>query len=92
MYAMSEPEAAETARSPAVHRRPARGGPGPRATTGKGTLTFLFFSEDLIDIARAKAICSNCPVATTASTRPSTRREPWGVWGGQLLATAGSSP
>jgi hypothetical protein len=25
-----------------------------------GTLTHLFFSEDLYDIARAKAICAKC--------------------------------
>ena len=30
---------------------------------GHGTLTHLFFSDDLLDIARAKAICSKCPLA-----------------------------
>jgi len=34
-----------------------------RCNDGNGTLTHLFFSEDLIDIARAKAICSKCSLA-----------------------------
>ena len=34
-----------------------------RCNDGNGTLTYLFFSEDLIDIARAKAICSKCSLA-----------------------------
>ena len=33
-----------------------------RCQDGVGTLTELFFSEDLGDIARAKAICTNCAV------------------------------
>ena len=32
----------------------------PRCADGNGTLTPLFFSDDLIDIARAKAICAKC--------------------------------
>ena len=34
-----------------------------RCRDGHGTLTHLFFSEDLYDIARAKAICAKCPVS-----------------------------
>ncbi len=32
----------------------------PRCADGHGTLTPLFFSDDVIDIARAKAICAKC--------------------------------
>ena len=34
----------------------------PRCADGHGTLTPLFFSDDIIDIARAKAICGKCPL------------------------------
>ena len=32
---------------------------------GNGTLTPLFFSDDIIDIARAKAICAKCQLAAS---------------------------
>jgi len=56
-----------------------------RCRDGAGTLTHLFFSEDLIDIARAKAICSKCSLAEACLSGALERAEPWGVWGGQLL-------
>ena len=56
-----------------------------RCNDGNGTLTHLFFSEDLIDIARAKAICSKCSLAVACLATALEREEPWGVWGGQLL-------
>ena len=56
-----------------------------RCNDGNATLTWLFFSEDIMDIARAKAICSKCPVAEQCLAEALTDREPWGVWGGQLL-------
>jgi hypothetical protein len=56
-----------------------------RCSDGSGTLSHLFFSEDLIDIARAKAICSKCSVADACLAGAVERVEPWGVWGGQLL-------
>lgn len=52
---------------------------------GTGTLTALFFSEDLLDIARAKHLCSTCPVRKECLDQALGRREPWGVWGGELL-------
>ena len=56
-----------------------------RCRDGHGTLTHLFFSEDLYDIARAKAICAKCPVSSLCLRTALERQEPWGVWGGQLL-------
>ncbi len=56
-----------------------------RCNDGNGTLSFLFFSEDLIDIARAKAICSRCAVREECLATAIERAEPWGVWGGQLF-------
>lgn len=56
-----------------------------RCRDGHGTLTHLFFSEDALMIARAKAICSKCTVAEACLAGAVERQEPWGVWGGQLL-------
>ena len=57
----------------------------PRCADGNGTLTPLFFSDDIIDIARAKAICGKCPLAASCLRAAQEREEPWGVWGGELL-------
>lgn len=52
---------------------------------GTGSLTDLFFSEDLRDIARAKHLCGQCPLRARCLEGALERREPWGVWGGELL-------
>lgn len=57
-----------------------------RCRDGAATMINLFFSEQLDDIARAKAICGKCPVAEACLDGAVARREPWGVWGGQLFA------
>ena len=49
-----------------------------RCRDGAGTLTHLFFAEDLYDIARAKAICSKCSLAEACLSGALERREPWG--------------
>jgi WhiB family redox-sensing transcriptional regulator len=59
--------------------------PKARCNDGAATMTSLFFSEELYDIARAKAICSKCTVRTPCLEGALARREPWGVWGGELL-------
>ncbi len=58
---------------------------GPRCADGNGTLTPLFFSDDLVDIARAKAMCAKCPLRSNCLNDALDREEPWGVWGGELL-------
>ena len=50
-----------------------------------GAFTRIFFSEELQDIAKAKSICAGCPVMATCLEGALVRREPWGVWGGQLF-------
>lgn len=57
-----------------------------RCRDGAASMLGLFFSEDLGDIARAKAICGKCPVVEACLEGAVARREPWGVWGGQLFA------
>ena len=56
-----------------------------RCVDGAATMTGLFFSEDLHDIARAKAICAKCPVTAECLDHALRLQEPWGVWGGQLI-------
>lgn len=52
---------------------------------GTGLLLGLFFSEDLHDIARAKHLCSSCPVRLGCLQGALERAEPCGVWGGELF-------
>lgn len=52
---------------------------------GEGSLADVFFSEELQDIARAKSICAECPAMVRCLEGAVARREPWGVWGGQLF-------
>jgi WhiB family redox-sensing transcriptional regulator len=52
---------------------------------GTGALVELFFSEQLDDIAAAKAFCLGCPVKDPCLDGALQRREPWGVWGGELF-------
>jgi len=54
--------------------------------TGNGELARLFFSEEVGDIARAKELCSGCPVMLECLEGAAARREPAGVWGGQLFS------
>jgi WhiB family redox-sensing transcriptional regulator len=56
-----------------------------RCSDGNGTLSYLFFSEEFVDIQRAKAICSTCTSKVTCLSGALERSEPWGVWGGELL-------
>lgn len=54
-------------------------------STLTGELTRVFFSDELRDIAHAKQICATCPVIADCLEGALSRREPWGVWGGQLF-------
>jgi WhiB family redox-sensing transcriptional regulator len=56
-----------------------------RCSDGNGTLSYLFFSEEFVDIARAKAICAKCTTSEACLSGALEREEPWGVWGGELL-------
>jgi len=56
-----------------------------RCSDGNGTLSYLFFSEEFVDIQRAKAICSTCTSKVGCLSGARERNEPWGVWGGELL-------
>jgi WhiB family transcriptional regulator, redox-sensing transcriptional regulator len=45
----------------------------------------LWFAETPADVEAAKALCTQCPVQALCLDGALERREPWGVWGGQLF-------
>jgi WhiB family redox-sensing transcriptional regulator len=45
----------------------------------------LFFAESPADVELAKELCRDCPVRMQCLAGALERREPWGVWGGELL-------
>lgn len=60
---------------------PAPPAPGRPCTTAPG----LYFSRIEADLARAKQLCSWCPVRERCLKGAVARREPWGVWGGVIF-------
>jgi WhiB family redox-sensing transcriptional regulator len=56
-----------------------------RCNNGTGSMVELFFSEQLDDIAAAKSFCQECDVKDFCLASALARREPWGVWGGELF-------
>jgi hypothetical protein len=53
-----------------------------RCKSGTGDLVALFYSEQLDDIAKAKAICAECPVRPACLDYAIQIRELHGIWGG----------
>ena len=45
----------------------------------------LFFAELPADVESAKALCRGCPIRLACLSGALERREPWGVWGGELF-------
>ena len=45
----------------------------------------LFFAESPQDVESAKALCLDCAARLVCLAGALERREPWGVWGGELL-------
>jgi WhiB family redox-sensing transcriptional regulator len=45
----------------------------------------LWFAESPDDVEFAKTLCGTCPVQQACLAGALERREPWGVWGGQLF-------
>ena len=78
MFAIQALEETETLREPVWQDL-------ARCNDGSGSMTELFFSEQLDDIAAAKAFCTECPVKEDCLDSALLRREPWGVWGGELF-------
>jgi WhiB family transcriptional regulator, redox-sensing transcriptional regulator len=45
----------------------------------------LFFAESPDDVELAKSLCCDCPARMACLGGAVERREPWGVWGGELF-------
>ena len=45
----------------------------------------MWFAERPDDIEFAKALCGTCPLQRECLAGAVERREPWGVWGGELF-------
>ncbi|MFC5728024.1 MULTISPECIES: WhiB family transcriptional regulator [Nocardioides] len=52
----------------------------------------LWFAESPSDVEAAKALCGECPVRELCLTGALERREPWGVWGGELFLAGAVIP
>ena len=85
---------AELVRVPAVSRPvPIQVVPSPESITGAAAYRALpcegdpdlFFAESPDDVELAKALCSDCPARVRCLAGAIERREPWGVWGGELF-------
>jgi len=45
----------------------------------------LWFAESPADLELAKSYCLDCPLRAVCLAGALERREPWGVWGGELF-------
>ncbi|MDT4925779.1 MAG: WhiB family transcriptional regulator, redox-sensing transcriptional regulator [Pseudonocardiales bacterium] len=45
----------------------------------------LWFAEAPSELERAKAFCHDCPARLACLAGALERREPWGVWGGEIF-------
>ena len=45
----------------------------------------VFFAESPADVEYAKSLCQTCPLREACLAGAKDRREPWGVWGGELF-------
>ncbi|WP_116051703.1 WhiB family transcriptional regulator [Amycolatopsis palatopharyngis] len=45
----------------------------------------LWFAESPAELERAKGFCADCPVRAACLAGALARREPWGVWGGEIF-------
>jgi WhiB family redox-sensing transcriptional regulator len=52
----------------------------------------LFFAESPHDVELAKAMCRGCRARLACLAGALERREPWGVWGGELLMAGAIVP
>ena len=47
----------------------------------------LWFSETPDGVEQAKALCRGCPLRELCLVGALERKEPWGVWGGELFVS-----
>ena len=57
----------------------------PRVTPCVEAGPDLFFSESPRELEVAKRLCRPCPLRASCLAGAKERREPWGVWGGEVF-------
>jgi len=62
-----------------------RGSPIEREIPCRSHDPELFFTETPAGVELAKSLCSDCPVRDECLSGALERKEPWGVWGGELF-------
>jgi WhiB family redox-sensing transcriptional regulator len=45
----------------------------------------LWFADDPAELEQAKQLCRDCPARLMCLSGAIERREPWGVWGGEIF-------
>ena len=45
----------------------------------------LWFADTPAELERAKQLCARCPLKAECLASALSRREPWGVWGGEIF-------
>jgi WhiB family redox-sensing transcriptional regulator len=45
----------------------------------------LWFADTPAELEQAKGLCTGCPVLDECRSGALARREPWGVWGGEIF-------
>lgn len=45
----------------------------------------LWFAERPAQLSQAQRLCHGCPIRRTCLNDALARREPWGVWGGEIF-------
>jgi WhiB family transcriptional regulator, redox-sensing transcriptional regulator len=45
----------------------------------------LWFADKPADLEQAKALCQDCPARLACLASALQRKEPWGVWGGEIF-------
>jgi len=59
--------------------------PPPEALPCRRVDPEVFFAESPADVEAAKLLCVDCPLRQACLEGALDRREPWGVWGGELF-------
>jgi WhiB family transcriptional regulator, redox-sensing transcriptional regulator len=52
----------------------------------------LWFAEGPDELEQAKAYCRECPARAACLATALERREPWGVWGGEIIVRGAILP
>jgi WhiB family redox-sensing transcriptional regulator len=59
--------------------------PRPPALPCRADDPDLWFADSPAQLEQAKALCANCPIRRSCLAAALDRREPWGVWGGEIF-------